>query len=178
MTPIDYEKLVNQILDKSLDLDKLTEMVAEEQKRRKEQEKDEKRRAEVEKCKTALVDAVYDWVWLTNFEEEKKPPVGSLGEYMLKERIKNIFEMLLEDPEIKDTFSNLNGTKEEEEDVRREPHTLDINDLNIDPIEALRKKKEELREPEHDPEVLWSNVSDKSPIREWLNYKNKGGYWF
>ena len=49
MTPIDYEKLVNQILDKSLDLDKLTEMVAEEQKHRKEQEKEEKRKAEVEK---------------------------------------------------------------------------------------------------------------------------------
>lgn len=178
MTPIDYEKLVNQILDKSIDLDKLTEMVAEEQKRRKEQEKDEKRKAEVEKCKTALVDAVYDWIFLTDIKKENKPSVGSLGEYVLKERIKRTFEMLLGDPKVIDTFSNLDGTKEEKEDVQREPDTLDINDLNMDPIEALRKKKEEQREPEHDPEVLWSNVSDKSPIREWLNYKNKGGYWF
>jgi len=145
MTPIDYEKLVNQILDKSLDLDKLTEMVAEEQKRRKEQEKEEKRKAEVEKCKTALVDAVYDWIFLTDLKKENKPSAGSLGEYVLKERIKRTFEMLLGDPEVIDTFSNLNETKEEEVEGRRDPvkdpSTLDINDLNIDPLEAWLKEK-------------------------------------
>ena len=181
MTPIEYEKLVNQILDKSLDLDKLTEMVEEEQKRRKEQEKDEKRKAEVAKCQKALVDAVYDWVCLTDFEEGKRPPAGSVGEFMAKQRINYIFDALLEDTDFKDTLSDLAETKEKKE--KREPDTLDINDLNTDPLKdwpGLKKKeeKEEYPDPDKEARILWSKVPDKNPMREWLNMKNHNGLWF
>lgn len=145
MTPIDYEKLVNQILDKSLDLDKLTEMVAEEQDRRKEQEKEEKRKAERAKCQKALVDAVYDWVCLTDFEEGKKPPAGSIPELMIKQRINYVFDELLEDVDFKDVVSDMKKTREKKAEGRRDPvkdpNTLDINDLNIDPLEAWLKEK-------------------------------------
>lgn len=145
MTPIDYEKLVNQILDKSLDLDKLTEMVAEEQKHRKEQEKEEKRKAERAKCQKALVDAVYDWVCLTDFEEGKKPPVGSYEELMIKQRINYVFDELLEDTNFKGVLSDMKETKEKKVERRRDPvkdpDTLDVNDLNIDPLEAWLKEK-------------------------------------
>lgn len=135
MTPIDYEKLVNQILDKSLDLDKLTEMVAEEQNRRKEQEKEEKKKAEVGKCQKALVDALYDWICLTTFKDGEKPPAGSVGEFMMKQRINYLFETLLEDPEVKETLTiDMKKTKEKKAEGRREPDTLDINDLNLNPL--------------------------------------------
>lgn len=144
MTPIDYEKLVNQILDKSLDLDKLTEMVAEEQKHRKEQEKEEKRKAERAKYQKALVDAVYDWVCLTSFKDGEKPPAGSIPEFMIKQRINYVFDELLEDTDFKGVLSNMKETKEKKEGRRdpvKDPDTLDINDLNIDPLEAWLKEK-------------------------------------
>lgn len=143
MTPIEYEKLVNQILDKSLDLDKLTEMVAEEQKRRKEQEKIEKKKAEAARCQKALVDAVYDWACLTNFEEGKKPPVGSYDEFMIKQRINYIFDELLGDTDFKSAFSDMKETREKRDTAAgvREPNTLNVNDLNMEPINEWLKKK-------------------------------------
>lgn len=143
MTPIEYEKLVNQILDKSLDLDKLTEMVAEEQKRRKEQEKTEKRKSEAARCQKALIDAVYDWACLTSFEEGEKPPVGSYAEFMIKQRINYIFDELLGDTDFRSVFSGTKETREKKEEAAgaREPDTLNVNDLNMEPINKWLKKK-------------------------------------
>ena len=59
MTPVEYENLVNQILDKKIDLDKLTELVETESERR---EQEEKKDQAIIKARNNAVDAMIEYI--------------------------------------------------------------------------------------------------------------------
>lgn len=59
MTPVEYENLVNQILDKKIDLDKLTELVEAEGERR---EQEEKKNREVTRAREDAVNAMIIYI--------------------------------------------------------------------------------------------------------------------
>ena len=59
MTPVDYENLVNQILDNKLDLDKLTELVNAEGERR---EQEAKKNQAVTRARKNAVDAMIEYI--------------------------------------------------------------------------------------------------------------------
>ena len=59
MTPVEYENLVNQILDKKIDLDKLTELVEAEGERR---EQEAKKDQAVTRARKEAVDAMIEYI--------------------------------------------------------------------------------------------------------------------
>ena len=59
MTPVEYENLVNQILDKKIDLDKLTELVEAEGERR---EQEEKKNHVITRAREDAVDAMITYI--------------------------------------------------------------------------------------------------------------------
>ena len=85
MTPIEYEKIVNDILGGNLDIDVLTKLVKEETERREQEKKEKERQQEIEDRRDDFITAAQFYISAICNDEE-------VDEYIFSDKCFDAFE--------------------------------------------------------------------------------------